>query len=532
MIRTRDFRRLTRGLRFRLTAIYALLFAALLTGFTTLFRARLATSLNNQATAVVDQQWGAMKGYLRIEMDPENRRNEAYWYYDREDNEESRIVLNIKRFYLIADQDGKIIPENSTQSPAVSPGYAELGIERPEEIQAKVKQALAVSKPNVEPATFWSRRRNPQGEEFLIRSGIVFDEGHLLAGRKAPYYVSIGASLRPYNNLLRQFTWAYVGMIPASLLLGSVVGWVMAGRALAPVRAVAQAAQRISSSNLSLRIPTRQAGDELDYLILTFNRMIERLEASFRQVKQFSTDVSHEMRTPITAIRGQLEVALFTAQTTEQYREAIFNALQDIDRLSQIIRALLLLSQAESGQLLLQKSRLDLTEVVRDIVEQFQIPAEAAAVRLSADLPPECPVVADRVQIERMVSNLLSNAIKFTPEGGGVKVSLRNGSGRPQAQDDEYIELVVEDTGRGIAAEHLPHIFDRFYRVPGPGAAPAPEQGLGLGLSFVAWIVKAHRGTVNVQSAPLKGARFIIRLPAPGVGSDTLELAGRPAPLV
>ena len=111
---------------------------------------------------------------------------------------------------------------------------------------------------------------------------------------------------------------------------------------------VAQAAQRISGSNLSLRIPTRQAGDELDYLILTFNRMIERLEASFHQMKQFSTDVSHELRTPITAIRGQLEVALFTAKTTDQYREAMFNALQDIDRLSQIVRALLLLSQAES----------------------------------------------------------------------------------------------------------------------------------------------------------------------------------------
>ena len=149
---------------------------------------------------------------------------------------------------------------------------------------------------------------------------------------------------------------------------------------------VAQAAQRISGSNLSLRIPTREAGDELDYLILTFNRMIERLESSFQQMKQFSADVSHELRTPITAIRGQLEVALFTAQTTEQYREAMFNALQDIDRLSQIVRALLLLSQAESGQLVLQKSRLDLGEVAEDLVEQFQIPAEAAGVRLTADL--------------------------------------------------------------------------------------------------------------------------------------------------
>jgi heavy metal sensor kinase len=280
---------------------------------------------------------------------------------------------------------------------------------------------------------------------------------------------------------------------------------------------VAQAAQRISGSNLSMRIPTRDAGDELDYLILTFNRMIERLEASFQQMKQFSTDVSHELRTPITAIRGQLEVALFTAKTTDQYREAMFNALQDTDRLSQIVRALLLLSQAESGQLVLQKARLNLCEVVDDLVEQFQIPAEAVAVRLSAELPAECTAQADRVQIERMITNLLSNAIKFTPEGGQVRVALKT--------QPDSIEIVVEDTGRGIPSESLPHIFDRFYRVPGSGTAPGPEQGLGLGLSFVAWIVKAHGGRIEVDSTPGKGTRFTIRLPNEGVGSDTLELA-------
>src|SRR5213076_3123429 len=134
----------------------------------------------------------------------------------------------------------------------------------------------------------------------------------------------------------------YIGLVPVIIFVGCLLGWLCAGRALTPVTEVAQAAQRITGSNLSLRIPARGAGDELDYLILTFNRMIERLEASFQQMRQFSTDVSHELRTPITGIRGQLEVALFTAKTTDQYREAMFNALQDIDRLSQIVRDLLL----------------------------------------------------------------------------------------------------------------------------------------------------------------------------------------------
>jgi heavy metal sensor kinase len=519
--RPRDFRRITRGLRFRLTTTYAIFFAVILFGVTTLFRGRLAAALDDQAVAVLDQEWAAMKGYLRIEHNRSTRRNEAYWYADPADNEESRIVLNIKRVYLVADRDGNIVAENATQMPAVSPVYAELGVESPAEIRANVSRALAAAKPNAEPMTFWTRRSNGKGEQYLIRSGIVFDNEGQVRRTRRPYYVAIGAPLRQNAAILRQFTWTYAAVIPIALILGSFLGWMVAGRALAPVRAVAVAAQRISGSNLSLRLPTRNAGDELDYLILTFNRMIDRLEASFQQMKQFSTDVSHELRTPITAIRGQLEVAIFTAETTEQYREAIFNALQDIDRLSQIVRALLLLSQAESGQLALQKTQLNLSEIARDLVEQFQIPAEAAGVKLTTELAPQCFAQADRVQIERMFTNLLSNAIKFTPEGGQVKVTLRGSA--------ETVEMAVEDTGRGISPEHLPHIFDRFYRVTSPGAAPAPEQGLGLGLSFVAWIVKAHNGTIDVQSAPGKGARFTITMPAMSVGAVTAELSRRSA---
>ena len=138
---------------------------------------------------------------------------------------------------------------------------------------------------------------------------------------------------------------------------------------------------------------------------------------------------------------------------------------------------------------------------------QFQIPAEAAAVKLTAELPAECRADVDRVQIERMITNLLSNALKFTPEGGSVQVSLK--------AEAEEIQLAVQDTGRGIPTEYLPHIFDRFYRVPGAGTAPGPEQGLGLGLSFVAWIAKAHDGRVEVESTPGKGTRFTIHLPGP-----------------
>jgi heavy metal sensor kinase len=511
--RKRDFRRLARGLRFRLALSYAVLFTLLLTGIALVFRANLARALDTQIQEELTGDWGAMKGYMRIERVPElGNKIGAAWYYDKDDPDETTIVLDARKIYLVADQNGNPIPDAETHDVSVSTAYDDIGVDKPADIRRKVAEAVASSKPKI----FWEDRKTSKGEPVKIRSGIVYSEGHT-----APYYVAIGTSYADNVKILHRYTWIFAGVIPGALILGSLLGYFMAGRALTPVLAVAQAAQRISGLNLSMRIPTRDAGDELDYLILTFNRMIERLEASFQQIRQFSTDVSHELRTPITGIRGQLEVALFTAQTTDQYREAMFNSLQDIDRLSQIVRALLLLSQAESGQLVLQKSRLNLCEVVEDLVDQFQIPAEAAGVRLTATLPLQCDADVDRVQIERMITNLLSNALKFTPEGGEVNVILE--------VRENSVELTVQDTGRGIPTEHLPHIFDRFYRVPGKGTAPSPEQGLGLGLSFVAWIVKAHHGKIEVDSTPGKGTRFTIRLPNEGVASDTMELAGHPA---
>jgi signal transduction histidine kinase len=260
-----------------------------------------------------------------------------------------------------------------------------------------------------------------------------------------------------------------------------------------------------------MQIPSRGAGDELDRLIESFNRMMERLSCSFAQIRQFSTDVSHELRTPLTIIRGQLEVALFTAKTTEQYRDAMINALEDVERLSNIIRALLMLSQAESGQLVLKRTSVDLAEAVRDLVEEFQIPAEANGVELVAQLPERCPIMADRIQIDRLLSNLVSNAVKYTPSGGKVRVKL-TGPG-------EEVELVVADNGVGIAPEHLPHIFDRFYRVP----SADPEKGLGLGLSFVVWIVRAHGGSIDVDSELGKGTTFTVTLPSGVSAASEME---------
>jgi heavy metal sensor kinase len=486
-------KRITRGLRFQLTLSYALFFTLLLAVVGMIFHHFLDASLNANIRDSIDQEWVAMKGFLQIKNGSEE------WIYDRDDPDEDYIVRRLQRMYLLTDAQGSVKQSSDL--------YASLGEDTPDEVRAALRSKEAT----------WRIKHTAEGAAFLIRSGAVYsnDKHH------DPYFVAIGRSLAENQKVMRQFTQIYVGgLMPAMVFGGCLLGWVIAGRALTPVTQVAQAAQRISGSNLSLRIPTRGAGDELDYLIETFNRMIERLESSFNQIRQFSTDVSHELRTPITAIRGQLEVALFTAKDIDQYREAMFNSLQDVERLSQIVRALLLLSQAESGQVALRKTRLDLSSSARDIIDQFQIPAEAARIRLVADLPKACPAEVDRIQIERMLSNLISNALKFTPPGGEVRVSLK--------PHEDRIDLIVEDTGRGIAPEHLPHIFDRFYQVP--DSDTNAERGLGLGLSFVSWIAKAHGGSVEVGSELNKGSRFTVSLPAPPA-EQTLDLVAAQTPV-
>jgi heavy metal sensor kinase len=475
---------ITRGLRFTLTAVYTLVFTLLLIGVTLFFRQTLENSLDDQAHDDLEQNWAVVKAYLRIVNDPGQSNYHPNWHVTNDDPDEKSAVAGVQKVFLIADASGRVMEGSSN--------YEELGMDKPAQIHSVLQANGAV----------YSQAHDSDGVPYLIRASYVTGEDD--TGRK--FYVAIGTSLADSRKLLNKFTLRGVALVPVVILTGCIMGWIFAGRALTPVLEVARTAERISGSNLSLRIPARGAGDEIDRLIETFNQMIERIEINFNQVRQFSTDVSHELRTPITVVRGQLEVALFTAQTVEQYRDAIVDSLSDIERLSQIVRALLLLSQAETGQVVLQKQYLDLAEVTEDVVDQFQIPAEGAGVQLKyVRNIAHCAGEFDRVQIDRMLSNLLSNAVKFTPSGGEVTVSLD--------RRDDAAEIRVEDTGEGIPAEHLPHIFDRFYRVRNHGDQASPEKGLGLGLSFVAWIVRAHGGTIEVQSQSGEGTRFTVRLP-------------------
>jgi methyl-accepting chemotaxis protein len=289
-------RHITRGLRFTLTAVYTVVFTLLLLGVTLLFRQQLSSSLEQQSHDDLEQNWAVVKAYLRVENDPGQNNYKVNWHYDRSDSDESAAVAGVQKTYVITDSSGKEMDGSSNSD--------ELGLDKPNEIRAVLQSTSAV----------WTNKTDSDGVPYLIRASYVTGEND----QSKKFYVAIGESLADSRKVLGSFSLLTLGLIPMVIVTGCVMGWIFAGRALTPVLEVARTAERISGSNLSLRIPVRGAGDEIDRLIETFNQMIERIEINFNQVRQFSTDVSHELRTPITVVRGQLEVALFTAQTVDQ----------------------------------------------------------------------------------------------------------------------------------------------------------------------------------------------------------------------
>ena len=433
--------------------------------------------LDSRSQQTLEEQLGAMRGYLHFDYDLKPPK--PYWFVDPSDPEEEANVGRLHNVYVIANEEGK--PLEGTHDDLFT--------------RERIIDQLAQMEITHEPAVS-AFKGNDNVQYQTVASTMRDGEGHR-------WYIAEGRSLVEDHQIMRRFTRNFLIFLPTVLILCITISWYSAGAVLKSLHRVEQAAQEITGSNLGLQIQKRGAEDELDHLIDSFNQMSGRLKASFDQIRQFSTDVSHELRTPLTAIQGQLEVALFTATRKEQLQEAIENALQDVERLANLVRALLLLSQSESGQIPMHKNTLDLSELLSDLADQFQIPAEACGVRLEY-VPSAAPVCgeADRTQLERVITNLLSNALKYTPAEGWV---------RTWAEDaPDGVRLVVQDSGQGIPADHLPHIFDRFYRVPDPN----PEKGLGLGLSFVAAIVKAHGGEILVQSEPGQGSTFTVVLPA------------------
>jgi heavy metal sensor kinase len=333
-------------------------------------------------------------------------------------------------------------------------------------------------------------------------------------------YIQVASSLEDVEDALNTLFIILVIAVPLALLITSMGGQFLANKALKPVDQITQTARMITSKNLNQRIKPLKVKDEISRLIETFNEMIFRLDRSFSQVKQFSSDVSHELKTPLTILKGEVEVALRKERMPKEYEQILKSNLEEINRMSQIVEDLLLLSKADSGELRLNKEDMNLTEILNDVVAQVNFLAQSKHLRIeTSNHQEEVHILGDPLRIRELFLNLIENGIKYTEDGGSIHIrltkdfSLPEGklSGQVQGEEGRFIKIIFSDTGIGIAKEDQDRIFDRFFRVD--KARSSVQGGSGLGLSISKWIVEAHQGEIKVESEVGKGSSFIVRLP-------------------
>ena len=315
--------------------------------------------------------------------------------------------------------------------------------------------------------------------------------------------IQVGMSLESVSVTRRHFLLVMAAVLPLAVLLAGSGGWLLARRALRPVDRMTEAARRISAEHLDERVHTTGTGDELDRLAATLNDMLGRLDVTFRQIRQFSADASHELQTPLTILQGELEVALRAPRTPDEYRRVLTSALEESGRIARLVEGLLLLSRADAGVLRMDHQPVDLARLVAEVCEHSQVLAKARGVTL--DLGPLTPMTiqGDHQHLRRLLLNLVDNGLKYTLAGGRVTLTLH--------QDGAWAVLRVADTGIGLAPEEKERIFQRFYRAP--AAVSRGEEGSGLGLCIARSIVEAHGGYVQVESAEGHGSIFTVCLP-------------------
>jgi heavy metal sensor kinase len=461
------------SLRTRLVVLYTVIFGVLLTTIGVSAYRVLAKQLDDDATANLIEVTNGLHGYLRIDD------GEPTLVYDDTDPEEAAFVQRATRFYQVFDaSNGKLLVQ--------SDGLAPMGVAfAPDEVKSFRDNPR-----------LWTGE-NDYGRIRLSNTLITDDSGRT-------YLLQVGFPLKvsvddPLNHFLKLLLWG----VPIGLFVATLLGRWVAGLALAPLTRLATAARAIDVTNPRERLPVRGARDELDAVAVAFNETLARIENVMGEMRQFSTALAHELRSPIAALRGDIELLAMKANVDDAtYRQSAASQLEELDKLKRMIDQLLTLARAESGQIPLAHQRVDLAPLVTSVVEQVEAVAEAAGLSLSAEILDPASVNGDPEWLERMLLNLLDNAFKFTRRGGRIVVRLSSAS--------EMAQIEVCDTGVGMAADVVPHVLERFYRAD-PARSPS-HQGVGLGLSLVKWIVDRHHGTIAIDSQPGRGSTFTVKI--------------------
>ena len=331
--------------------------------------------------------------------------------------------------------------------------------------------------------------------------GIVAAAATGIVGQ-SPLTVVLALNTEHHHTFMQAFHQRLWLAIAASIALTALLGWIAARRGLTPVREMADVTKGISANRLGDRLPPESVPTELADLAIAFNAMLDRLEGSFRRLSDFSSDLAHELRTPISNVMTETQVALSKARSADQYREVLYSNLEEYERLARMIGDMLFLAKADNGLIVPSSEAVDLVTEARGLIGFYEAYADERGIRLVLD--GDGVVRGDRLMIRRALSNLLSNAIRHTPRDGSVKVLI-------DQRNAGEIRLSVENLGDTIEPEHLPRLFDRFYRVD--RSRQKASEGAGLGLAITKSIVEAHRGTIHVFSSN-GSTRFAITFPA------------------
>jgi heavy metal sensor kinase len=326
-------------------------------------------------------------------------------------------------------------------------------------------------------------------------------------------WAEITYSLEQVNSNLRHYASLWLASMPLVILLAGIGGSLIARRSLQPVAGIIAAARKIEGDPSGKRIETRETGDELDQLAETLNRMLDRIERHVAQITQFTADASHELRSPLTALRGAAEVALTRRSSAEELRKVLENAMDQYDRLTRIAEDLLLLARIDAHQPVLHRQPVVVRDLVQNAIELYGPVVESHKVDLRSSALSDSIVEGDAGRLTQLIGNLVDNAVKNTPAGGRVDVSAW--------EEGNSVFISVKDTGAGIAAHHLPLLFHRFYRTD-DGRDRSTDRGAGLGLSICKAITELHGGEIRLTSREGHGTEVSVRLP---VSSKMNELS-------